>query len=62
MANERITTTKQRMDDAERALRDFVERPDRTGSIQEIRQHRELAERLTRAIEEHLEALLHDRR
>ena len=62
MSDERLNITKQRMNEAERMLRDFIERSNRTFSVEELRQHGELAERLTQVIREHLEALLEDRR
>ncbi len=56
-AIQKANRVKERMLAAERALREFIERPDRRFTADELRQHRKLADRLSEAISEYMEAM-----
>ncbi len=56
-AIQRANRAKERMLAAEHALREYIERPDRTFTPNELRQHRTLATRLSKAIHEYMEAM-----
>ena len=55
---ERIGRAKQKMANAERALRDFVDHPDKKGTPDERPAHKELADQLQKATDEYVRALL----
>ncbi len=56
-AIQRANRAKERMLAAERALREFIERPDRKFTPDELQRHRQLADRLSDAINEYTKAM-----
>ena len=55
---EKLNRAKQKMATGERALRDFVDRPDKKGTANERQTHKDLADQSQKANDEYVRALL----